>query len=395
VQFFYKCSECGREFEIKPDLMVCPACSKKQEPDKPLRGILEVNFELQDEDNPEKFNVLDFLPVRAEFFPPIPVGNTPLWHPVNLRKILGFSNLFLKDDTLNPTGSLKDRASYLVAAFAKEHGIKDVVIASTGNAASSMAGVGAAQGLNITIFVPVSAPKAKIIQSLQYGARVIPVDGNYDRAYDLSLEYSKITGSLSRNTAYNPLTIEGKKTVSIEIFKQLGRVPDYIFVPVGDGVILGGLYKGFRDLKRLSLADTIPMVYAVQAEGSDAICKALENGSFEPINARTVADSISVNIPRNGYYAIKQLKDFGGKCVRVNDGEILEAQKLLASTTGLFAEPAASASLAGFIKVKDTLNRDSVVVLLITGNGLKDIDAAKRRLEFPQRAIRNIEEIVR
>jgi len=394
VRFFYKCSECGRQFEITTDLMLCPVCSREQEQDKPLRGILEVDFEIQDKDAPREFNIYDFLPVEAVYFPLIPVGNTPLWRPINLREQLGFPNLFLKDDTLNPTGSLKDRASYLVAAFAKKHGIKDVVIASTGNAASSMAGVGAAQGLNITIFVPVSAPKAKIIQSLQYGARVIPVDGNYDRAYDLSLEYSRITGSLSRNTAYNPLTIEGKKTVSIEVFKQLGKVPDYIFVPVGDGVILGGVYKGFRDLKRLGLADTIPVVYAVQAEGSDAICRALEEGDFKPINARTIADSISVGVPRNGYYAVKQLKNFGGKCIRVKDEEILKAQKLLASTTGLFAEPAASASLAGFLKVKDTLDRDSVVVLLITGNGLKDIDAAKKGVEFPGKAIKNIEEIV-
>jgi threonine synthase len=383
MNFFYRCSECGRQFDITTDLMVCPACSVKQRKDEPLRGVLEVGLEGR---VGKKFKIHDLLPVEYEFFPPIPVGNTPLWHPLNLCQKYGFPYLYIKDDSLNPTGSLKDRASFLVSAFARKHRIKEVVVASTGNAASSMAGVGAAAGLNIKIFIPASAPKAKRVQALQYGAEVVSVDGNYDRAYDLSLEYSREHGSLghrclSRNTAYNPLTIEGKKTAALEIFRELGGVPEYLFLPAGDGVILSGTYKGFEDLVSAGLSDRIPTIYAVQAEGSNAISHALREGEFRvSYSAATVADSIAVDIPKNGYHALKHLRKYGGMCVEVSDEEILAAQRELARETGLFAEPAASASLAGFLKVKDNLQRTAKVVLLVTGNGLKDIDAAMRGL---------------
>jgi len=280
-----------------------------------------------------------------------------------------------------------------VAAFAKREGIREIAVASTGNAASSMAGIGAAAGMEITIFLPESAPKAKMVQSLQYGARVITVAGNYDKAFDLSLEYSRKYKILSRNTAYNPLTIEGKKTVSLEIYHQLEKSPDFVFVPTGDGVILGGVYKGFRDLQQLKIIDKIPTIIAVQAEKSNAIALAFESGKFTPIDAKTVADSISVGIPRNGYYALKQLKKYDGKCVTVSDEAILAAQKELSAKAGLFAEPAAAAAYAGFLKMKSDLSKDATVVLLITGNGLKDIDSAIKKIDFPGRAISSLEDL--
>jgi threonine synthase len=376
VRFSYACSECGRGYDIGADLMVCPHCAAEQKPNQPLRGVLEVRLEGEVK---KDFDIFDLLPVEREYFPPIPVGNTPFWTPENLREITGFPGLFIKDDTLNPTGSLKDRASYLVAAFARREGLADVVVASTGNAASSMAGVGAAAGLNIRIFIPASAPQAKRVQALQYGAEVVLVEGNYDRAYELSMEYTREHGGLNRNTAYNPLTIEGKKTAALEIYRQLGAAPDHVFVPTGDGVIIGGMYKGFQDLLDLGLMDKMPVMHAVQAAGSCAICRALDGeGYSDSYTSQTVADSIAVDVPRNGFHALKYLKKYGGKGVTVDDGEILEAQRTLASTTGLFAEPAASAALAGFLRVKDSLPREAKVVLLITGNGLKDIDAAMR-----------------
>ncbi len=376
MKFFYECSECGRRFDIRPELMVCPDCSAKQQPNEPLRGVLEVGLE---GDITPDFNIFDLLPVERKFFPPIPVGNTPLWMPINLRRRTGFSNLFIKDDSLNPTGSLKDRASFLVAAFAVKERISDVVVASTGNAASSMAGIGAAASLRIRIFIPASAPRAKRVQSLQYGARVVLVDGNYDMAYELSMAYTREHGGLSRNTAYNPLTIEGKKTAALEIFKQLGKVPDFVFIPTGDGVILGGVYKGFGDLLHAGVTEKMPVLYAVQAAGSCALNTAFREGEFNPsYRSHTVADSIAVDIPRNGYFALKYLRMYEGQCAVVEDESILEAQKLLASTTGLFAEPAASAVLAGFLQAKEGIPTDATVVLLITGSGLKDVQAAMR-----------------
>jgi threonine synthase len=348
-----------------------------------LRGILEVVIEGRP---PQDWVVSDLLPVEPKWFPPIPVGNTPLWEPERLRRRSGFPHLFLKDDSCNPTGSLKDRASYLVAAFARREGIRKIVVSSTGNAGSSMCGVGAAAGISVRLYLPAAAPPAKLVQSRQYGAEVIRVEGTYDEAFAESMRYIKEHGGLSRNTGHNPLTIEGKKTVSLEIYRQLGySVPDYVFVPTGDGVIISGVYKGFEDLLSLGIADRIPTVVAVQAEGSAAIYTALRDGSFaEPKTATTVADSISVEVPSAGYFALGRLQDHRGRAVTVTDQAILAAQRDLASHSGLFAEPAAAAAWAGFEAMRDELPREASVVVLITGNGLKDIDSARKGLENPR-----------
>jgi threonine synthase len=375
--------------------MLCPECSSTHKSGQPLNGVLEVELSGTLESN----DPLDFLPVEGQYFPAIPVGNTPLWQPENLQKKYGFPELYLKDDGVNPTGSLKDRASFLVAAFARKHGIREVVVASTGNAGSSMAGVGAAAGLKVKLFLPKTAPQAKMIQALQYGADLVLADKNYDQAFSLSLEYSNTRGGMNRNTAYNPMTIEGKKTVSIEIYKQLKKAPDHVFVSVGDGVIMSGVYKGFRDLLQLGRIDKIPVVHAVQASGSDAICRAMEYGNFDgqaesPVRAaKTVADSISVDTPSNGHLALKNLKAFGGHCFRVTDEEILCAQKELSSTCGLFSEPAAATAYAGFLKQKAALDSNETCVVLLTGNGLKDINSATAKIVVPEKSINSLDEL--
>lgn len=373
----YVCSECGAEYPVTPNMMLCPACSAGQEKGMPLRGVLEVRCTAYDDEE-------TLLPVEREFFPSIPVGNTPLWEPENLRRETGFPNLYLKDDTLNPTGSLKDRASFLVSAFARKHGITDVTVASTGNAASSMAGVGAAAGLNVKIFIPASAPKAKMVQAVQYGAGVTLVDGPYDHAFAESLAYTREHGGINRNTAYNPMTIEGKKTAAVEICRQLGGTPDFIFVPTGDGVIISGVYKGLKDLLARGRIDRMPAVFCVQAEGSAAITRAFESGGFSgPFQCTTLADSISVGTPAGGLYALAHLQKYDGRCVTVTDAEILDAQHRLARLTGLFAEPSSSAALAGFEKIQHDIPKDARVVLLITGSGLKDIDNAMKGVTLP------------
>ncbi len=390
MEFSYRCSECGQGFPIGPQLMVCPHCSQGQSPDQPLRGVLEV--ELAGTASAD-WGIAALLPVEERFFPPIPVGGTPLWAPHRLRRELDCPGLSIKDDGLNPTCSLKDRASFLVSAFAAKFGIAEIVLASTGNAGSSMAGVGAAAGQRVTLFLPKTAPKAKLIQALQYGARVFRVDGTYDDAYDLSLAYTARFGGLNRNTAYNPMTIEGKKTVSLEIFRQLGRVPDLLFVSVGDGCILSGVYKGVRDLCRLGLADRLPAVYAVQAEGSAALARAFERGVFVREAASTVADSICVDVPRNGFQALRQLREHGGRVVRVSDEQILAAQGRLARSAGLFTEPAGAAAFAGFLHMRSELPQGAVAVVLATGNGLKDVAAAGRGVEIPERVISRLDEV--
>ena len=387
MEFFYRCSQCGARFEIGPDRYLCPSCSAGQEEGRPLRGILEVDWTGEPAAGGAMPDLFTLLPVPREYFAPIPVGHTPLWVPRRLRDAVGLPGLYLKDDGANPTFSFKDRASWLVAAAATMWGVSGVTVASTGNAASSMAGVGAAAGLAVTVFAPAAAPRAKLVQCRQYGAEVVTVEGGYREAYRRSLEHTARVGGINRNTAYNPLTIEGKKSVSFELVAAL-PAPDWVFVPTGDGVILSGVYKGFRDLHRLGIIPRIPTIVAVQAEGSSAIARALERhridappaGSplFDDYAAHTIADSISVDVPAAGYYAVEQLTRYDGRAVVVTDDAILRAQHELAATAGLFAEPAAAAAWAGLRAIRPEIPGDATVVVLLTGSGLKDVDAAAR-----------------
>ncbi len=388
-EFSYKCESCGRSFEIDKELMLCPFCAKENQEGRPLRGVLKVQL-------PEKyfnskklnqdFDIHDYLPVEKEYFPKLNVGGTPLIEPEIIQKELKLKNLFLKFDGTNPTGSFKDRASYLVSAFAKKNNLNEIVVASTGNAASSMAGIAAAAGQKAFIFMPSSAPQAKLIQCLQYGATLIPIQGDYDKAFDLSLKFSSKTGFLNRNTAYNPMTIEGKKTVSFELVKQMNANKiDYVFLPVGDGVVLSGVIKGFLDLQYLGLLKVLPQIIGVQAEKSSFIYNAFYKNIFEfNYKAETIADSISVNVARNAYTAVNDLKKIDGKIILVSDSEILEAQHYISKKSGVFCEPSSAASFAGFLKMQKKISKDKSIVVLLTGHGLKDIESASKNIKFPE-----------
>jgi threonine synthase len=235
--------------------------------------------------------------------------------------------------------------------------------------------------------VPESAPIAKLTQIMMYGATIIPVKGTYDQAFDLSVKATEKFGWYNRNTAFNPLTIEGKKTVSFEIFDQLNEtLPDRIFVPVGDGVIISGVYKGFEDLLNLDLIDKIPTIIAVQAEGSNNIIRNLDSNLFSTKVSKTIADSISVDIPRNFYMAKQFISKYNGEYLTVTDDEILQASVTLSRNTGIFAEPAASAAFAGLLNYyqSDRLDNNSKNVVLLTGSGLKDLTAVKSILKMPK-----------
>jgi threonine synthase len=387
VKWSYRCPSCGAEYAIEPGRYLCGPCSAGNAPGRPLGGVLECAFDLEAARAAAAADPgFVPLPVGRGHFPPLPVGGTPLWAPGRLRAELGFPGLWLKDDTCEPSGSYKDRASYLVAAFAREHGLGEVALASTGNAASSMACVGAAAGLKVTVFLPKSAPVAKRVQVLQYGAALREIDGNYDLAFDSCMDYTNRTGVLSRNTAYNPLTIEGKKTAAFEIVRELARAgshsPDHVFVPTGDGVILSGLLRGFEDLLALGEIGRVPTVWAAQAEGSSAIARALEAGSWDFRPSSTLADSISVDAPRNGPFALAKLKRHAGRGMVVSDTEILEAQLLGSSRAGLFAEPSSACALAAFIKARPLLDKGETAVVMLTGSGLKDIKNAAKAVGY-------------
>ena len=398
--FKYICETCGKSYAIEKDRMLCSDCRDENLEGKPLRGILKVKLPDSLRSSVKKHakvDVFDYLPIKRKYFPLIPVGDTPLVKAVNIERDLGFKNLFLKFDGANPTGSLKDRASYLVSAFAQKHQIEKIVVASTGNAASSMAGVAASAGQQAIIFMPSTAPKAKLVQCLQYGATVVPIQGDYDAAFDLSMKFSERTGDLNRNTGYNPLTIEGKKTVSFEIVAQVGGEGiDYVFLPVGDGVVLSGVIKGFLDLKYIGAINKIPTIVGVQAKGSSFIHSAFYENKFDlNYKADTVADSISVNVARNGYTAVADLKKVRGEIVLVEDKEILDAQKYLSRMSGIFCEPSSAASFAGFLKMKERIPRSKRIVFLLTGHGLKDVDNAMKALSFPKVCEPEIETVMR
>jgi len=313
----------------------------------------------------------------------LPVGGTPLVAAPTLARELGLTELWFKDDTRQPTASLKDRASVMAVAYALQAGIDTIAAASTGNAAASLAGLCARAGLKALIFTPAAAPPAKLTQIRSYGAVLIPVDANYDRAFDLCRDLSAAQGWFNRNTGTNPLLSEGKKTVALEIAEQLRwQVPDLVFVPVGDGCILGGVHKGFKDLYRLGWIERVPRLVAVQAEGSAAIVTAFQKQQpLAPVASRTVADSIAVDFPRDGEKALRALQETDGLGLTVSDAEILTAQQFLAQRTGLFVEPAAAAAFAGLLQLSrqgETANLSAVV--LATGSGLKDIPAAQRQL---------------
>ncbi len=341
-----------------------------------------------------------FLPVGSKkFLPPLPVGDTPLLEALRLRQVLGMRHLWVKDDTRNPSGSTKDRASWLVMAKAREYGCETVATASTGNAATALACVAAACGTRAVVFVPASAPRAKLVQMLNYGALVLPVQGRYDQAFDLCMEACQEFGWYNRNTALNPFTIEGKKTAGIEIAAALAPESlDVLLVPTGDGVILSGIAKGFADLLRGGLIRKIPRLIAVQPEGSAAIAEALRRAaeSVVPVpGAASVADSLTVQVPRNALQCLSAIRASGGAGVVVSDRSILESIAELAGLTGVFAEPAGAAALAGLrTALKERLvDRDERVVLLVTGTGLKDVPAAARAVQDPAPIAPSIEAV--
>jgi threonine synthase len=396
ASFAFVCSECGARYAEGAVRYVCPLCSSRQEPGGVTRGVLRVELDEAPERWPaarahDPGALVVFLPVASPVsLPPCRVGGTPLLPVPRLRRELSMPHLWLKDETRNPSGSTKDRASLLVVAKAIEYGFDTVATASTGNAASALAAVAAAAGIRSVVFVPASAPPAKLAQAATYGASVVPVAGSYDDAFELSIAACEKFGWYNRNTAFNPFTIEGKKTVALEIAADLKpEAPDVVLVPTGDGVIVSGVAKGFADLVHGGLLHRRPRLIAVQPTGSSAIARALRSGAaeFSPVtDAASVADSLVVNAPRNAIMALKEIRAFGGAGVLVSDDEILDAMGHLARTTGVFAEPAAAAALAGLLVALEEglVARDERAVLLITGTGLKDVPAAMRLASIPK-----------
>ena len=395
-----RCLRCGREYAPGEIEYVC-SCRPNQGSDL---GTLDVLYDypairqavdptqIAGDPDPSIGRWWPLLPIaHRESLSPLAVGGTPLFHARRLGEALGLPRLFIKDDGRNPTASLKDRASAIAVARAQEEGRPIIATASTGNAAAALAGQCAAAGQENIIFVPKSAPQAKIAQLLIYGSRVLAVDGSYDHAFDLCVAACQEFGWYNRNTGYNPYMTEGKKTVSLEIAQQIAQqltqgaetpflAPDAVFVSVGDGCIIGGVHKGFKDLRALGWIESMPRIYGVQSTGSPALYNAWRQGRElpEPVQATTRADSISVDAPRDPVKALNAVRQTGGAFLAVPDAAILEAMLPLARQAAVFAEPAGAAAFAGLRQAlaDGLVQPQETVVVIVTGSGLKDVRAA-------------------
>ncbi len=400
--YHYKCSDCESHFSIedieKTNQYLCPNCGE-MEKERPLKGVLLIEYDYSE--IKRKLSREDFLRlIPGEFW-----GYPELWPlvfeekststvlekisnellnklrlPANpLLKYFGKKQRFsIFDDTRNPTLSFKDRASILVVLKGLQMGIHEIAAASTGNAASSLAGICARAGLTAHLFVPENIPVGKRIQIQSFGGQIYLVKGDYDQAFDLSMEISTNKGWYNRNTALNPLTIEGKKWAAYDIFLAAGgKMPSSIFVPVGDGVVISGIYKGLWELMQLGWIEEMPRLIAVQSSGSNALVRFMNTGKFEYQAAHTIADSIHAGAPRNLYLAANAVQESDGLAVEVSDEPIIDAQKIICGEMGILVEPAAAASFAGYQKAIESAEIDpgENPLLMFTGNGLKDVKA--------------------
>jgi len=376
---YAQCVKCGKIYEATPNLTNCQ-CG----------GILDIIYDydyiktiltkekLAARRDNSMWRYRELLPVEEDTpNTPLRVGWSPLYEADTLAKQLGIKKLYVKDDGINPTASLKDRASAMAVAKAREAGAKVIACSSTGNAASSLAGNAAAAGLKTYIFVPSRAPKGKVAQLMTFGATVISVQGSYEETFELSKQAIDKWGWYNRNAAINPYLSEGKKTVALEIMEQLDwKAPDYIAISVGDGCTIAGLWKGLKDLYAIGFIDKLPRLISAQAEGCCPLNRAIETGEpWHPMEENTLADSIAVGVPRNADKALMAIRESNGLTVNVSDEEIMAAQKLLGRTCGVFGEPAGVTGAAGLKKLceQGKIPADATVVSVVTGNGLKDV----------------------
>ena len=385
----YQCSICGKNLSADYKGYVCDSCGGN------LNVILDydhIKKTVKPEDifaSPEKslWRYLPLLPVEDPGFENTTLhtaGYTPVLKSEKMAKKVGVGNLWIKDEGRNPTASFKDRASSILIARAKEIGAEIICTASTGNAGAALAGMAAASQWKSIIFAPKTAPQAKIAQLLVFGAQVILVDGNYDSAFDLSVEACDKFGWYCRNTGYNAFTAEGKKTAAFEIWEQViskrnSGKPLNIFVSVGDGNIISGIHKGFKDLFELGWLPIMPRIFGVQSEKSAAIFNAwaAHTETITPVTATTIADSISVDLPRDGVRAVRAATQTNGAYIAIPDESIYEGITEL-GRIGIFAEPAGATAFAGMKKAitMGIISEEDDVLVVNTGSGLKDVRSA-------------------
>lgn len=386
-----KCRECGREYPKEP-LHVCEFCF----------GPLEVEYDygvIKDLLSREKilsrptnlWRYRELLPVDGEPGDGLSSGFTPLVRTTNLAKELGVEELYIKDDSVNhPTLSFKDRVVAVALSKAREFGFDTVACASTGNLANSVAAQSAVAGFARYIFIPADLEAGKVVSSLIYSPNLIGVKGNYDQVNRLCSEIAAKYGWAFVNINIRPFYAEGSKTMAYEIAEQLGwQLPDHIVVPAAGGSLITKIHKGFHEFKKIGLIEDErhPKIYVAQAEGCCPIVTAVKEDTdfIKPVVPKTIAKSLAIGNPADGYYAYKTVKETGGFGESATDDEIVEAIKLLARTEGIFTETAGGVTLAAARKLieQGRIPRDESIVICITGNGLKTQEAVADRIGKP------------
>jgi len=380
------CMGCGQIYEPSPTRYLCDRCGPKTRLDvlfdyEKIKKIYS-REKLEQKKEAGLWRYLPLLPVDPDKVETgLKVGGTPVYESSRLGRKLGLEKIIIKDEGLNPTGSLKDRPSALAVVKAREAGAEIISCSSTGNAASSLAGNAAAGGMQAVIFVPRRAPAGKLAQLQIYGALVISVQGSYGDAYALSDQAIEKYGWYNRNAGINPYLVEGKKTATLELMEQLQwEAPDWIVLTVGDGCTIAGAGKALHDLKSLGYIQKIPRLLGVQAAGCAPITRAWRDKTeLEPCSENSLADSIAVGAPRNWQKAVRAIEDTEGNMINVEDEEILEMMVLLGRSCGVFGEPAGVGGLAGVRRARESglIGKKDTVAVIITGNGLKDIENAK------------------
>lgn len=385
--FEYQCIECGERRDPHQKLYECPRCG----------GLLEIELDLEQVSDKLDRKRMEKEPLRAwKYRPFLPVedeskivtlgeGGTPLYRCRKLEEKLGVREIRVKYEGANPTGSFKDRGMTVGVTRALEFGVKTVVCASTGNTSASLAAYAAKAGLRCLVVLPAGkVAMGKLAQALVYGARVVAIKGNFDRALSLLREICLEREDLYLLNSLNPFRPQGQKTIGFEIAEQMGwEVPDRVVVPMGNCANIWAIYKGFLEFQRTGLVRGMPRMTGIQAEGAKPIVDAIKRGleRFVPVeNPETIATAIRIGNPVNGPKAMRAIRNSGGTAESVTDEEIVEAQLMLARLEGIGVEPASAAALAGFKKLAEAgeVDRDERVVCVATGNVMKDPEEVVR-----------------
>lgn len=382
-----RCRECGREYPKEP-LHVCEFCFGPLEVDYDYRAIQKAVSRKIIEARPfTMWRYRELLPLDEEPLVGLKVGGTPLIKTSRLAEALGVSELYVKNDGVNfPTLSFKDRVVSVALSKAKEFGFEVVACASTGNLANSVAALAATNGLRSYVFIPADLEQGKILGTLIYGTHLIGIKGSYDEVNRLCSEIAGKYGWAFVNINLRPYYAEGSKTYGFEVAEQLGwRLPRHIIVPMAGGSLITKIWKAFQELQKLGLVEKKECrVYGAQASGCAPIITALKEKTdlIKPVKPHTIAKSLAIGNPADGFYALKIMHDSGGGGEDVSDEEIIEGMKLLAETEGIFTETAGGVTLAVTRKLveKGIIPRDESIVVAITGNGLKTQEAVVGKL---------------